>query len=740
MNRLSADLAWSIPRLFPGATALLGALLAFSLAGGAPSFAQTPPATPLVTAPVDETQRVVLAGNTRAEVQPAFDRGPVPDSYPIDGIELQLRLSPAREAAAEALADSLQQTGSPQFHQWLTADQYAAQFGPAPQDVAAIGAWLTGHGFTVDDAGPSPTVISFSGTAGQVRAAFGTEIHALNVKGQQHIANAGDPSVPAALAPAIAGIVSLHNFWPHPMVVPKAQYTIPEPNFPFDAVVPSDLATIYDFNPLFAAGVTGKGQTIAVIEDSDVYNPADWTTFRKTFRLDAYKGASLTTVHPGRSCLDPGANGDDVESILDAEWASAAAPSAGIQLAACANTATTYGVFIALQNLVNQRDVPPIVSISYGNCEVQNGAAGNAAFRAIYLQAALEGVSVFVSAGDNGAAVCDNYTAGPAQSGITVNAFASTEYDVAVGGTDFGDSYAGTNANYWSNTNGPTYGSVLSYVPEIPWNDTCASSLISSYLGYDTPYGLNSFCASAIGQYYLFPAAGSGGPSNCAQGESDIGVVTNPTLPITGPTPTDGTCRGWKKPGWQEALGNPNDGVRDLPDLSLFAADGVWDHAYVICDSDVANYGAPCVGAPSNWYLGGGTSFASPIMAGMQALVNQLWGSYQGNPAPIYYALARQEFGAAGKKDCESFNPGGPAKNCVFHDVTLGDNAVDCVAPYNCYAPPGGAATVGVLSLSDTAYEPAFKAGVGWDFATGVGTPNATNLVLNPIWLLGWLP
>jgi subtilase family serine protease len=354
-------------------------------------------------------------------------------------------------------------------------------------------------------------------------------------------------------------------------------------------------------------------------------------------------------VHPG-GCPDPGANGNDFEAILDTEWASAAAPSANLQLASCADSTTTFGGLIALQNLVNQRHVPPIINISYGSCEAQNGAAANAAYKAAYLQAVLEGASVFVAAGDNGGAFCD-FSTTPAISGVAVNALASTAYDVAVGGTDFGDTYAGTTANYWSPNNGANYGSALSYVPEIPWNDTCASTLISSYLGYATPYGANGFCANA-NAFFLIPVAGSGGPSNCATGASNGG--------INGATPSNGTCQGWAKPSWQNVLGNPHDGVRDLPDVSLFAADGVWNHAYVFCDSDPAT-GVPCVGAPSNWSLGGGTSFGTPIMAGMHALVNQVWGGRQGNPAPIYYALARQEYGTRGKQACESSIPGGPA-------------------------------------------------------------------------------
>jgi subtilase family serine protease len=672
-----------------------------------------------------------LSGNAPIHITPEVDRGSVDDSFPLNGMQLQLRRSPEREQAAETLADDLERAGAGQFHHWLTANQYAEQFGVAPEDIATISEWLRSHGFTVLAQSPSRMTIDFSGTAGQVRKAFGTEIHALETHGERHIANLGDPSIPAALAPAIEGIVSLNDFRPRSMFVHRPQYTFPVDGFEFWAVVPADLATIYHFNPLFAARITGQGQTIALIEDSDVYNPEDWNTFRKNFGLNAYPGGSFTTVHPG-GCPDPGAAFNDVEAILDAEWASAAAPSADLVMASCADTTTIFGGLIALQNLMNQPDVPPIISFSYAACEAQDGAAFNAAYKAVYLQAVLEGVSVFVAAADNGAAACD-FPGDPlgsvtAQAGIAVNGLASTPYDVAVGGTDFGDTYAGTNADYWAPSNRPNFGSALSYVPEIPWNDTCASTLIYTYLGYKTSYGASGFCASAS-EYFLYPIAGSGGPSNCATGASDGN-------PITGLQPANGTCAGWKKPGWQRVLGNPNDGVRDLPDVSMFAADGAWNHAYVFCDSDVANYGAPCVGAPGNWSLGGGTSFGTPIMAGMQALVNQVWGGRQGNPDPIYYALARQEYGTQGSKDCQSFAAGGPAFTCTFNDVTVGDNDVACTGPYNCYA-PGTAGAVGVLSLSDTSYKPAYRAGVGWDFTTGLGTVNAPNLVLNPIWAFG---
>ncbi|MGO9945576.1 MAG: protease pro-enzyme activation domain-containing protein [Steroidobacteraceae bacterium] len=737
-----------VKRLSDRPGAVLAALLACAGVIGAPAVAQSDLASsvraaPLIPGSIDETRRVILRGNTRPEaLRAAFDRGAVDDSFPLNGMQLQLKRSPMHEARAESLADELQKASSPQFHQWLTPAEYAEQFGVAETDIATITAWLQSHGFAVQ-VSPSRMTIDFSGTAGQVREVFGTEIHALEVKGQRHIANVRDPSIPAALAPVIEGIVSLHDFRPRPMVVRKSQYSFPLSGVitgsEFFAMAPADLATIYQFNPLFAAGITGQGQTIALIDDSDVYHPDDWKKFRSKFGLDAYPGGSFKTVHPG-GCTDPGVNADDFESIIDVEWASAAAPSADLQLATCEDTTTTFGVIIALQNLVNQTNVPSIISLSYSTCETLNGAAANAAQKAVSLQAVLEGVSLFVSAGDSGPDSCDQDAGFPAVSGISVNAYAATAYNVAVGGTDFGDVYAGTVTNYWSTTNDGIYGSAFGYVPEIPWNDTCASTLITNYLGLSTPYGAGGFCANvstyfsaSLAPYFIDAlVAGSGGPSNCATGADD------PDASLPGIAyPANGTCKGWKKPSWQNVVGNPNDGVRDLPDIAMFAGNGMWNHAYVFCDSDTANGGAPCVGAPSNWSLAGGTSFGAPIIAGMQALVNQIWGGRQGNPNPVYYAIAQVEYGAKGNQSCNSTAPGGPAHFCAFNDVTIGDNDVDCIGPYNCYDSDASTGAIGVLSTSDSAYHPAFKAGVGWDFATGIGSVNATLLVLSPIWGVG---
>ena len=658
----------------------------------------------------------MLAGNTRPEANATNDRGPVPVGFRLEHMQLQLKLPAEKEQDLEQLNIDLINPLSPSYHRWLTPDQFRQRFAPASADVDVITSWLHSNGFTVNVV--YPRSIDFSGTAEQVRKAFGTEIHNLEVGGLRHFANMSDPQLPAALAPAVVGVVSMNDFMPHAMNHPRMNYTI---GGGYYTVVPADLATIYNFNPLFARGVSGQRQTVVVVEDSDVYSTADWTTFRSVLGLSVYSSGSFTQVHPAppsgtNNCSDPGINGNDAEAILDAEWASAAAPSAAIVLASCADTSTTFGGLIALQNLLNDSGPPAIVSISYGECEAENGATANAAYNTTYQQAVAEGTSVYVSAGDEGAASCDAEQS-MATHGIGVSGFASTPYNVAVGGTDFGDTYAGKNKTYWKAKNSSTLGSARSYINEIPWNDSCASLLVAESQGYTTTYGSSGFCNSAAGEdNYLSTASGSGGPSRCATGAPATGGVVG------------GTCKGYAKPSWQSVFGNHSDKVRDLPDVSLFAANGVWNHFYVYCDSDVSDGGADCKGAPDNWSGAGGTSFAAPIWAGFQALVNQHEGAAQGNPNPVLYALAATEYGESGNATCDSTRGKNVASSCVFYDVTQGDMDVNCAGIFDCYQPSGAN---GVLSTSSSSDKPAYGAHSGWDFATGIGTVNVENLVNN---------
>jgi len=700
------------------------------LAGFAVSaHAKSPAPRALITGQIDDSRLVTLSGNTRPEASAENDRGIVSDSLPLDHLMLQLRRPAGREAALEKFMSEQTDPKSPNYHHWLSARRFAEDYGPAPADRDAIAGWLRSHGFAVNVTYAGGMAIDFSGTAGQVRAAFHTEIHNLSVDGESHFANLSDPQIPAALAPVVAGIVSLNDFRPHPMYRPRPKFTFDcGTGFCEYAVVPADLYTIYNFNPLFNAGYSGQGQTLVAVEDSDVYKTSDWDTFRSTFGLaSAFPAGSLAQIHPaptngGSNCADPGVNGDDSEAILDGEWLSAAAPSAAVQLASCKNTKTNFGGFIALENIINgSGTLPAVVSISYGDSEPLLGESFNAYIASLYQQAAAEGISVFVASGDEGAASSD-YNKKSATHGISVSGFASTPYNVAVGGTDFGDTFANTNFEYWSGSNDANYGSALSYVPEIPWNNSCASGLIAEYLDFSTSYGSAGLCNNLKGplkslkSVLLSVVAGSGGPSGCATGKpAKKGIV-------------GGTCAGYSKPSWQSVYGNPNDGVRDIPDVSLFAANGVWSHYYVICYSDKRHGGASCDGTPDTWAGAGGTSFSSPIMAGIQAILNQRSADTFGNPNPLYYALAADEYGMSGDSACNSTLGNSASNSCVFYDVTEGDIDVNCKGKKTtqCYQPSGAN---GVLSNSNAAFDPAFLTTPGWDFATGIGSVNAYNLV-----------
>ncbi len=677
---------------------------------GSAAFGQvSPKARTMLTQSISETRLVTLRGNTRPEANSANDRGPVGDGFQMDHMYLQLSRPPEQQQQLERFIDEVQDPESPNFHKWLSAKQVGQQFGLAQEDLEMVINWLQSYGLTVNSIYPN-LAIDFSGTSAQVNQAFHTRLHHLAVNGSRHYGNMSDPKIPAALQPLVAGVVSLHDFMPHPLSHPTPAYAIGPAS---QILVPADIGTIYNLNPAFAAGLSGQGQTIVLLENSNLYSDGDWLVFRKVFGMARkYAQGRLVTIHPGANCADPGLSGDDAEATLDSEWATAAAPNATITIASCHDT-SVFGGFIALQNLLTNGSAPPaIVSIGFGEAETLLGAAKNAYISGLYQMAAAEGVSIFVSSGDSGAAFVDR-DAVNATHGISVNGYASTPYNVSVGGTDFADTYFGTTTKYWSSTNSPNFGSALSYIPEIPWNDSCASELLATSNGFSTTYGANGYCNKGGPQS---TTASGGGPSGCATGSpTSSGTVGN-------------TCRGYGKPAWQSILGNPNDGVRDIPDVSLFASNGIWGHYYVVCFSDPVQGESPCLGPPSTWAGFGGTSFSAPIMAGMQALVNQQTRSRWGNPNPVYYKLASAEYANGGTSSCNSTGPANSA--CTFHDVTLGDMDVNCGGTNNCFfgSPPG---TYGVLSTSNTAYQPAYRAAPGWDFATGIGSVNAWNLIRN---------
>ncbi len=655
-----------------------------------------------------------LTGSRPPALADATDLGGLDDALPLSSVTVSLRRTPARQQAFDALVAAQTDAASPLYHQWLGAAALRTDFGPSSASIAAVAQWLTASGLQVVSVAPSGMSVTISGTAGTIGRAFHTAIHGYQTAdGRTIVASTGAEAIPTSLSGVIAG-VRLAGFQPRPLVEPAGQVVRhgdggwsaaagAAPAFTFtdgsqqEDVAPADYATIYDVARLRtqSSPLLGSGETIAVVEDTDM-KAADYTTFRSVFGLSSYTG-TLTQVHPGSGCTDPGTNTDEGEAALDAEWAGAVAPDANIVLASCADTSTGGGIQAALQGLVSESAPPPVISVSYGECESELGTAAAQSWAEILEEAAAEGISVFISSGDSGSAGCDQ-GATIASDGLAVNGLASSSYDVAVGGTDFDDLATNTVSTYWNTTNTGTDGSAKSYLPETPWNDTCANPILS---GYEGSASTLAFCNTTTGRRFLAPGGGGGGASTI-----------------------------FAKPSWQAATGVPADGKRDLPDVSMFASNGLWGHALVYCMSDTAEGGTACTyssGSVIEASSAGGTSFAAPAFAGIQALIDGKKGAAQGNAASRLYALAASQFSGGAAASCASAAGASTGASCVFHDVRIGGNDQACRSgSANCYT---GGRSYGVLSTSSTAEADGYAAGTGYDEATGLGSVDVANLV-----------
>ncbi|MDR3671355.1 MAG: PKD domain-containing protein [Holophaga sp.] len=585
-----------------------------------------------VSAPaIDETRRVTLASSQHPVLARLTPTGAVDPDQPMGEMILSLKMDADAKTRLKQLLAQQQDRTSASYHKWITPEGFRQQFGPSQASLDAATAWLTSQGFTVNRTARSGMSIVFSGTASQVGVAFRTAMMEYKVNGSLHHGNATAISMPAGLAEIAHGVVSLNDMRRKSHLGPRtslASYRAAHPqvadgNYGND-VGPGDFAKIYNLDPLFAAGNTGTGVTVAVVGRTDI-RTSDWTTFRNDFSSyvtsDAGAGSnvftgSLSLVYPG---ADPGTTNEDdeFESDVDTQWAAGTAPGATIKLVVGYSSYTTDGTDLSAQYIVDNQ-LASIMTESYGECESDLGTSGNAFFENLWSQAAAEGISVFVAAGDSGAAGCSggSDTTG---SGRAVSGIASTPYNTAVGGTmlDVNDY---DNTTYWSQSSYSFQTSAKQYVPEWAWNESSASSEISDGSGLWAGGGGNST---------LYPA-----------------------------------------PTYQKLVNTFSGTFREIPDVSFTSAGGN-NPLIVVWHGDA--------------YLSGGTSFASPCMAGITALMVQKYGS-QGNINPVLYTLAHEQYDLS-------------TVSGIFHDVTVGNNTVSGAVGYN--------------------------AAAGYDEATGLGSLNA---------------
>jgi subtilase family serine protease len=376
---------------------------------------------------------------------------------------LVLASDPSQHASLDALLQSQQDPKSPLFHHWLTPQEFGNSFGVSDSDFDQVRQWLQGYGFQTEPVSPGRRAIIFSGTASQVESAFHTEIHAYEVRGKRHYANAVDPAIPEALAEVVVGVGPLHDFSPtaHYHLVQNSVPELTSSDGSAHALTPADLAAIYDLNPLYSHGIDGSGQSIAIVGRTNI-DLSNVRKFRQAFGLPA----NDPTIEVNGD--DPGIVSDDEagEAYLDVEWAGAVAPNAEIQFVV---TGSPAGVILSAEYVV-QNNLAPVLSMSFGMCEQAAGNI-NQYTNALWQQAAAQGISVLVSSGDSGAAGCDPAGSDKAASDPGINAFCSSPYSTCVGGTQFSE---GSSPNqYWSPRSDPvTHGSALGYIPEVAWNES----------------------------------------------------------------------------------------------------------------------------------------------------------------------------------------------------------------------------------------------------------------------------
>jgi subtilase family serine protease len=762
-------------------------LLAVVLIFSSWTSAQNNGALSRITQAVDEAKTFRLQGNTHPMARPEFDKGAAPPDLPMERMMLVLKRSPEQETALEELGAQQLDKSSPNYHRWLTPEEFGQRFGPSDTDIQTISSWLSSHGFEINSVAKGRNVIEFSGNASQVRDALHTEIHRYVVNGEEHWANASDPQVPAALTPVVAGPLSLHNFHRKPMARRLGQFSRSKvtgevrpvhPEFNFDvgspcglnstcfAVGPADFAAIYHVQQLWSAlptAIDGTGQTIAIANDSNI-NLADAHNFRTLFGLPTNDPKIIMAG------TNPGPTGDEIEADIDTQWAGAVAKGATIDLVIAASTNASQGVDIAAQFII-QNHVAPILSESFGLCESALGAAGNLMFKNMWQQAATQGITVLVSTGDSGSAGCENPNPNstspqPATTGAAVSGIASTPFNTAIGGTDFNQ--FGNQSTFWNmspttSATGQTQLTAKGYIPENVWNDSCTNATFIA-AGFDSTI-LNACNDKTISPSFIVPVGTGGGMSSI-----------------------------YSKPSWQTAL-TPGDGQRDIPDVSLFAGAGLVGSFYVICqqDADPDKSNAICdLNSPFQHFSAvGGTSVSTQAFAGIMALVLQKNSPNAGLGLinPTLYTLAASQV----PSNCNSSSPGA---SCIFNDITVGTNSVPCkLTPtaaagcgqtitsqvkrppstkgfrssagmialacllsvgllllglriqrrnwsvvftlmafamlLTCAACGGGGSGPSIGGNSTNGVLPGFNAGVGYDRATGLGTINAFNLVNN---------
>jgi subtilase family serine protease len=645
--------------------AILTAASAFAITA---AFAVAPQSR--ITQAIDNQSHAELPGTLSPHARPANDAGRVPATTRLSGMTLVFSRTPAQQAALDDLTTAQQNPASPQYHHFLTPDQFGAQFGVSASDIAATESWLQQQGFTIDGVSRSRDRIQFTGTVAQAESAFNTQLHYYATSGgEKHFAPSTALSVPSALASSVLTVSNLSDFRPHshikfaPPAMLHAHYTTGDNKSVM--LGPTDLGVIYDINAIYRAGHNGMGQSIAIVGQSAIV-ASDITNFQAGFGYAAKPPTQILVPNTGNSIIN---TGDEAESDLDLEYSSAMAPGATIYFV-YAGADQTADVFTALGYAV-QNAVAPIISISYGGCEADLSQSDYTRINGLLQEGATQGQTIITAAGDSGSTGCWEDQENSSTSTTTAHLesvsadFPSTsQYVVGMGGTEIPE--ADISTTYFSLASGGTdlVSSAISYIPEQVWND---DALLVQ--------------CGCVNDVVDLISAGGGGVSTIVQ-----------------------------RPPWQTGPGITAGPYRMVPDISLLASPNL--PGYIYCSSDNTAWDTSdgqrgtCSSSSlrdassSEFTIAGGTSFAAPIFAGLVAVLNEAKGytAGQGLINPELYTLASTPATYAS----------------AFHDINVANNGNQCAAGAN-YCSTAGAAD--------------YLSAAGYDEASGLGSIDFAHLV-----------
>ncbi len=375
-------------------------------------------------------------------------------------LHMSVGLALRNQAQLNALLHAMYDPSSPSYHQFLTVTQFTQAFGPTLEQEQAVESYLAQQGFTITQAYPNRLLIDFSGPQSLAERVFGVTINDYrNPQGRVFFANANTPTLPAYLASYVTYIGGLDNAntFSHPPI-PSRHRPALNPNasncptagqgggggiFGGSSVayIPSQFATAYNYNGLYNAGLHGEGQTVGVFE-LDGYAQSDIQAYTQCF---GGGGVPIQNVILDGFNGQPGAGAIEVE--LDMEVILSMAPKLG-KLIVYEAPNTTQGYNDEFARIVSDRT--PVISVSWGQCETAAGQQEVQQENTYFQEAAAQGQTILVAAGDSGSETCFEQTYDPS---LVADDPAAQPYVTGVGGTTL------------------TLNSNNSYQSETVWND-----------------------------------------------------------------------------------------------------------------------------------------------------------------------------------------------------------------------------------------------------------------------------